>query len=123
MLVDEPELYLHPHACRHFYSVLKALSQSGVHVVCTTHSAAFLDVADYQSIYLVRKEDDKTKVSEGSNYNFTSSRRSSFMASAGHTYMQTPQPLHSSVDIIVTQSVKTALLGTGERLTFLNIKQ
>lgn len=66
MLVDEPELYLHPHACRHFYSVLKALSEEGIQVIYSTHSPAFLDVADYQSIYLVRKEDDKTNVFEGS---------------------------------------------------------
>lgn len=67
MLIDEPELYLHPHACRHFYSILKALSGSGVQVIYTTHSPAFLDVADYRSIYLVKKEYDKTKVFEGSS--------------------------------------------------------
>lgn len=65
MLIDEPELYLHPHACRHFYSILKALSESGVQVIYTTHSPAFLDIADYQCIYLVNKESDKTKVFEG----------------------------------------------------------
>lgn len=69
MLIDEPELYLHPHACRHFYSVLKVLLESGVQVIYTTHSPAFLDVADYPNIYLVRKEGDKTKVFEGSKLN------------------------------------------------------
>jgi putative ATP-dependent endonuclease of OLD family len=65
MLVDEPELYLHPHACRHFYSILKGLSEGDVQVIYTTHSSAFLDVSDYQSIYLVRKTGDSTKVFPG----------------------------------------------------------
>lgn len=79
MLVDEPELYLHPHACRHFYSVLKALSQSGVQVVYTTHSPTFLDVADHRSIYLVHKENDKTNVSEGSKAEVSSEDRLKMM--------------------------------------------
>ena len=66
LLIQEPELYLHPHACRHFYSLLKELSKSGVQVIFTTHSPAFLDIADYQSIYLVHKEEEVTKVFEGS---------------------------------------------------------
>jgi len=75
MLIDEPELYLHPHACRHFYSILKELSASGVQVIYTTHSPAFLDIADYQSIYLVRKEGEVTKVFEGSRAGVTQTDR------------------------------------------------
>jgi predicted ATP-dependent endonuclease of OLD family len=76
MLIDEPELYLHPHACRHFYSILKALSESGVQVIYTTHNPAFLSVADYEDIYLVRKEADSTKVFPGSGAGVTQVDRS-----------------------------------------------
>lgn len=72
MLIDEPELYLHPHACRHFYSILKALSEGDVQVIYTTHSSAFLDVSDYQSIYLVRKTADSTEVFPGWRVQLTS---------------------------------------------------
>lgn len=75
MLIDEPELYLHPHACRRFYSTLKALSENGVQVIYTTHSPAFLDIADYQSIYLVHKEGEMTKVFEGSRAGITQTQR------------------------------------------------
>jgi len=66
LLIQEPELYLHPHACRHFYSLLRDLSERGVQVVFTTHNPAFLDIADYRSIYLVRKEEELTRVFGGS---------------------------------------------------------
>ncbi|GAH58693.1 unnamed protein product, partial [marine sediment metagenome] len=64
LLIQEPELYLHPHACRHFYSLLRELSGRDVQVIFTTHSPAFLDFADYRSIYLVRKEEEVTRVSK-----------------------------------------------------------
>lgn len=79
LLIQEPELYLHPHACRHFYSLLKELSESGTQIVFTTHSPAFLDVADYQGIYLIRKEEEVTKVSEGSKAGVTEKDRLKMM--------------------------------------------
>ena len=62
LAIEEPELYLHPHGCRHFYKILKELSQKGVQVIYTTHERSFVNVADLDSILLVKKENGRTKV-------------------------------------------------------------
>ena len=62
LAIEEPELYLHPHGSRHFYKILKELSQNGVQVIYTTHERSFVNVADLSSILLVRKENNETKV-------------------------------------------------------------
>jgi len=65
MAIEEPELYLHPHGCRHFYKLLKELSESGVQIIYTTHERCFADVSEFQSLHLIRKEHGKTKVYSG----------------------------------------------------------
>jgi len=62
LAIEEPELYLHPHGCRHFYKILKELSQNGVQVIYTTHERSFVNIADLDSIILVKKENGGTKV-------------------------------------------------------------
>jgi len=62
LAIEEPELYLHPHGCRHFYKILKELSQNGVQVIYTTHERSFVNVADLDSILLVKKENGGTKI-------------------------------------------------------------
>lgn len=62
LAIEEPELFLHPHACRHFYKILKELSQKGVQVIYTTHERSFVNVADLDSILLIKKENGGTKV-------------------------------------------------------------
>lgn len=63
--IEEPELYLHPHGCRHFYKLLRGLSENGVQVIYTTHERSFVDISNFQSIHLVRKESNETKVYSG----------------------------------------------------------
>ena len=60
LAIEEPELYLHPHGCRHFYKILKELSQRGVQVIYTTHERSFVNVADLESILLVKKENGES---------------------------------------------------------------
>jgi len=62
LAIEEPELYLHPHGCRHFYKILKELSQNGVQVIYTTHERSFVNVADLNSTLLVKKEGRGTRV-------------------------------------------------------------
>lgn len=62
LAIEEPELYLHPHGCRHFYKILKELSQKGVQVIYTTHERSFVNVADLESILLVKMENGGTRV-------------------------------------------------------------
>lgn len=56
-LYEEPELYLHPHAEKELYSSLKELAMSDHNqVILTTHSASFIDIENYKSIVMVKKE-------------------------------------------------------------------
>jgi len=65
MAIEEPELYLHPHGCRHFYRLLRDLSESGIQIIYTTHERSFVDISNFQSIHLVRKESGQTKIYSG----------------------------------------------------------
>lgn len=55
LLVEEPELYIHPQLCKMFYDTLAAFAESD-QVIYTTHSPLFVDAATYESICLVRKD-------------------------------------------------------------------
>ncbi|MBA7671969.1 DNA replication and repair protein RecF [subsurface metagenome] len=67
LAIEEPELYTHPHGCRHFYKKLKELSDASAQVICTTHERCFVNIADFESVHLVRKENGKTVVRSGIN--------------------------------------------------------
>ena len=65
LAIEEPELYIHPHAQRLIYRVLKEFAgltddehvASGTdQVIYTTHSPAFVDISRYERIGVVRKE-------------------------------------------------------------------
>lgn len=55
LLIEEPEVYLHPHARRYFYSLLKELSKEGTQVFYTTHSTEFVDLDNYENVNIIRK--------------------------------------------------------------------
>jgi predicted ATP-dependent endonuclease of OLD family len=68
LLIEEPEVYLHPHARRYFYSVLRELSEEGTQVFYTTHSTEFVDIAHYENVNIVRKEPSRgTYICQGKN--------------------------------------------------------
>jgi predicted ATP-dependent endonuclease of OLD family len=68
LVIEEPELYLHPHACRYFKSVLQSLSNEGVQVFYSTHSPSFVNLDSYNDLYIVRrKPGGGTEVSSGRN--------------------------------------------------------
>ncbi len=56
LLIEEPEVYLHPHARRYFYSLLKELAIQGNQVFYTTHSTEFVSLPDYENLCIVRKK-------------------------------------------------------------------
>ena len=55
LLIEEPEVYLHPHARRYFYSLLKDLAKQGNQIFYTTHSPEFVDLSNYEYVSIVRK--------------------------------------------------------------------
>jgi putative ATP-dependent endonuclease of the OLD family len=65
LALEEPELYLHPHARRHLFRTLKELLNSGQQVILSTHSDSFLDTELFDSVgrvLKVRSEQDLTRV-------------------------------------------------------------
>lgn len=55
LLIDEPELYLHPFAIEHIRAALKTLSENGYQIVVSTHSAQMIKAKDAQDSLLIRK--------------------------------------------------------------------
>ena len=55
LLIEEPEVYLHPHARRYFYSLLEDLAEQGNQIIYTTHSTEFVNLPHYETICIVRK--------------------------------------------------------------------
>lgn len=57
LLIDEPELYLHPFAIEHVREALRALSENGYQVVISTHSAQMVRAKNVQDALLIRKSE------------------------------------------------------------------
>ncbi len=53
VLIEEPELFLRPHAQRYLYRLLRALASAGNQVMYSTHSPTFLNVARLEEFALV----------------------------------------------------------------------
>ena len=54
LLIEEPELYLSPHAQRHLYGLLSTLAQTGNQILYSTHAPVFLSVDKLEELALVR---------------------------------------------------------------------
>lgn len=64
LLVEEPEIYLHPEMCRRMRDTLLSIAQNGrAQVICTTHSPVFLDLADrHDGIVILRRRGNELAV-------------------------------------------------------------
>jgi predicted ATP-dependent endonuclease of OLD family len=71
LAIEEPELYLHPHACRHFYKLLLESAREGVQIFYATHERSFVDLMNYQNIHLVRMASGETYVTSGNSFSLT----------------------------------------------------
>lgn len=58
LLVEEPELYLSPHAQRHLYRLLRELAHRGNQILYSTHAPVFLSVDRLEDLALVRHTPD-----------------------------------------------------------------
>lgn len=56
LLIDEPELFMHPQAIRRIRQTLKVLSTRGFQIVFTTHSPEMLSRETVQQTIIVRRE-------------------------------------------------------------------
>lgn len=59
LALEEPEIFLHPHARRHLFRVLREIAASGHQVIVSTHSASFLETELFDSIGRVIKVPDR----------------------------------------------------------------
>jgi predicted ATP-dependent endonuclease of OLD family len=59
LLIDEPELYLHPQAVIILKEALKTLSKSGYQVIFSTHSPFMISKEDMENTILIRKNQEK----------------------------------------------------------------
>lgn len=56
IVIEEPEMYLHPQAQRYFYRLLRALAKDGeAQVIYSTHSPVFADPVEFEAIRLTRR--------------------------------------------------------------------
>ncbi|WP_180023125.1 MULTISPECIES: ATP-dependent endonuclease [unclassified Acinetobacter] len=62
LLIDEPELFLHPQAIELLRASLKSLSKKGYQVVFTTHSPFMIEHDDIPYTNIVRKDANGTRV-------------------------------------------------------------
>ena len=58
LLIEEPELYMSPHAQRHLFRVLRGLAQRGNQILYSTHAPVFLSVDRIEDLALVRHTSD-----------------------------------------------------------------
>lgn len=66
LLIEEPEIYMHPQMCRKMRDVLLSIAKSGTaQVICTTHSPVFLDLADrHDGIAMFRRRAGDIEVTQ-----------------------------------------------------------
>lgn len=58
LLIEEPELYLRPHAQRYLYRLLHRFAGTGNQVMYSTHSPAFLNVARLEELILLERNSE-----------------------------------------------------------------
>lgn len=60
LAIEEPEIYLHPQARRHLYSIFQEIvRESNIQIIYTTHSPDFISTEEFDSLWLVSKHPEE----------------------------------------------------------------
>ena len=65
MLIEEPEMFLHPQMQRSLYKTLREIGKTN-QVIYTTHSSHFVTIPDCKEVLIVRKDEEGTNVKSSS---------------------------------------------------------
>lgn len=61
-LIEEPEMYLHTHAKKYFYSILETLAQADTQIFYTTHATEFVDIICSESVKRIVSSENTTRI-------------------------------------------------------------
>ncbi|MDP1814019.1 MAG: AAA family ATPase [Leadbetterella sp.] len=100
LLIDEPELYLHPHAIEIVRDALKMLSTQGYQVIFSTHSAMMVTQADMANAILIRKDN-----AQGTHKKLTLKHAVSQIAQDAPSQIQLIYSLSNSSKILFSERV------------------
>ena len=59
LAIEEPELYLHPHAERNLSKLFREIASLGSQLFYTTHSSSFVDIEHFDEICLIERKEDE----------------------------------------------------------------
>lgn len=66
-LIEEPEIYLHPQARLDMFNLFKEMAWNWTQIIYSTHSQEIIHTDDFEHIWIVRKIDWETKVTQVKN--------------------------------------------------------
>ena len=93
--IEEPELYLHPHAQRSLMKQFDLLAAAGNQLFISTHSAQFLDISRSDRIVLVERcEDDEEEICTQVN------------TASSEAFLKARSQLHPQRSQMTTESVR-----------------
>ena len=74
ILIEEPEMFLHPQMQRSLYSTLRRIGQTN-QVIYSTHSPHFVSIPEYKDVLLVRRDEGRASYVSRSDLDENSWRR------------------------------------------------